>query len=260
MANISELTKSFIMDNEGDTFSISLWAGMGGVVLGGLVALALYLYPGTNFLAWLMYVGAPCFFGLGISALVAGLLERQAKFRKVGLVISVLVILLAIAAVFWKLYLDFDGIFVTVYVFFPWIVIPAMAVFAGIIAVALKKWQLNVCIPMLILWLIPIGFVIAYLLFLRIDGLPSTEGFTAAFALLFGPWATLVAKIGVWPNAGEFFHLPLAVGLTLALAATSTVVLKTKNKGVAGLSLILFMGLVFSWFAVGYGQLINCHE
>lgn len=101
------------------------------------------------------------------------------------------------------------------------------------------------------------------LLFLRAAlcrGFPAAEDITEVFALLFGPWATLAAKIGVWPNAGEFFHLPLAVTLTVAMVAVATVMLKVKNKSIAGVSIILFMALVLSLFAVGYVQFINCHE
>jgi hypothetical protein len=248
------------IDKNREAVSMSLVASIAGLALALMVTLAVYSKPSTNFLAWLIYVGPPCFFGLEISALTVGVFEGRAKLRKVGLIFSVIGILLAVGAALRKLYLDFDGIDITVYVFFPWLVAPIMAVFAGVWAVALKKERTKGTIPMFILWLTPIGMVAMALLFLLCGGGPAAEAITAVFALLFGPWATLAAKIGVWPNAGEFFHLPLAVTLTVAMAAAVTVVLKAKNKSIAGVSIILFMGLALSWFAVGYAQLIACHE
>jgi len=247
------------MDRDGDARSIGLWASVAGLAVAGMVALAVYLQWGTNFMAWMNYVGFPCFFGLEISALTAGVLEGRVKFRKLGLIVSVIGIILGIAAALRRLSLDFDGIFIAVYVFFPYVVVPVMAVFAGFKAISLKKGRGKGLIPMLILWLLPVGFVAAALLLLP-SGFPTVEKVTAEFALLFGPWATLAAKNGVWPNAGEFFYLPVAVGLTVALAATAVFVLRAKNGCIRGLLLILFMALIFSWFCIGYGQLINCHE
>ncbi|MCX5636731.1 MAG: hypothetical protein NTX52_03425 [Planctomycetota bacterium] len=246
------------IDKNSEAASISLVASVAGWALALMVTLAVYLKPSTNFLAWSIYVGNPCFFSLEISAFTVGLLEGRAKLRKVGLFFSVTGIIFGVVAALRKLY----GIN-NVFVFFPWLVAPNMAVSAGVWAIALKKERTKGSMPMFILWLTPVGMVAVALLFLRAAlcrGFPAAEDITAVFALLFGPWATLAAKIGVWPNAGEFFHLPLAVTLTVAMAAVVTVVLKAKNKSIAGVSIILFMALVLSWFAVGYVQLINCHE
>jgi hypothetical protein len=247
------------IDKNGEAVSMSLAASVAGLALGSVLALAISLGARADFYAWLIYVGTPCFFGLEISALVVGLLEGRAKFRKGGLILSAAAILVGLGAVFKKLHVDFDGIYITLYVFFPWLVAPILAVLAGLWAIAVKKGRARGSMAMLILWLTPVGFVLAGLLLVH-RGFPMTENITAAFAVLFGPWATLAAKIGAWPNAGEFFHLPLAISLTVALAAAATVVLKAKSKSVAGSSIIVFMALAFSWFAVGYGQLINCHE
>lgn len=206
-----------------------------------------------------------CFFGLEISGLIAGLLELRTKAGKIGLIVSAIGILLAVGAVrttAFKWQGSGTGA-MGIVVVFPCIVIAAMAVFAGIVAVARKTGRVSAWIPLLILWLMgPLVCDTAYI-FLTLVFNPSpsitlSQAVTPAFALPFGPWATLVAKIGDWPNAGGLFHLPLAIILTVILGAAVTVALKAKNKRTASLLLILFMPLSFVWFIIGFGQLLHC--
>ena len=75
---------------------------------------------------------------------------------------------------------------------------------------------------------------------------------------LCGPWATIVAKPSGWPNAGEFFSLPLAVAGTAALAIVVTASLVTRKKWVRVVCLSVSPALVLSWYAVGLIQLMCC--
>lgn len=138
------------IDKNSEAVSISLVASVAGWALALMVTLAVYLKPSTNFLAWLIYVGTPCFFSLEISAFTVGLLEGRAKLRKAGLIFSAIGILLGVGAALRKLYLDFDGIN-NVFVFFPWLVAPIMAVSAGVWAITLKKERTKGSMPMIIL-------------------------------------------------------------------------------------------------------------
>jgi len=248
------------------TFSVSLWAAVGGAVLAAAaVPLYLWVMPFSYWWRPTVLVIAMCFFGLEISGLMAGLLELRTKAGKIGLIVSAIGILLAIIAVrttAFKWQGSGTGAMGLVVVF-PCIVIAAMAIFAGIMAVARKNGRVSAWMPLLILWLLgPLVCDTAYIFFtLVFNPSPSitlSQAVTPAFALPFGPWATLVAKIGDWPNAGGLFHLPLAIILTVILGAAVTVALKAKNKRTASLSLILFMPLSFVWFIIGFGQLLHC--
>jgi len=250
----------------GITFSVSLWTALGGAVIARLLCpLYLWVMPLSYWWRPTVLVIAMCFFGLEISGLMAGLLELRTKAGKIGLIVSAIGILLAIGAVrttAFKWQGSGTGA-MGLLVVFPCIMIAAMAIFAGIIAVARKNGRVSAWMPLLVLWLLgPLVCDTAYI-FLTLVSNPSSsitlsQAVTPAFALPFGPWATLVATLGDWPNAGEFFHLPLAISFTVVLTAVVTVALKAKNKRTASLSLILFMPLSFVWFIIGFGQLLNC--
>ena len=177
------------MDEKDSTFSISLWAAVGGAALAGVVGVPLYFWS-----KWAIYVVALCFFGLEISALIAGARERRTKSGKIGLIASVIGILLAVAAVWTtgfkivRMPPELIGLFMV----FPCITIAAMAVFSGIIAVAVRKGRrINTWMPLLTLWLGPVAFITGYLLLAFIFDTSSrmTVGqvFTLGSALLSGP-------------------------------------------------------------------------
>lgn len=67
-------------------------------------------------------------------------------------------------------------------------------------------------------------------------------------------------SLGDWPNAGEFFHLPSAVILTVFLAADVIAALKAGDKRITSLATVLAAPLLLVWFINGFGQLLNCAE
>lgn len=111
-------------------------------------------------------------------------------------------------------------------------------------------YSLLLLVPSILLFGIPI--------FCRPDYISFGTSICMGIATLFGPWATLVAKCTNIPNAGEFFHLWLAVGLTLALSAVILISMLFTKKWITVLCIGIFVPLILAWLFVGFAQLANC--
>lgn len=79
-----------------------------------------------------------------------------------------------------------------------------------------------------------------------------------SLGLPFGPWATQVARLTSFPNAGEFFSWPTALLLTALLAALVYCTLRRTR--LAAYCLLPYAWLLIGWYAIGFGQLMNCLE
>jgi hypothetical protein len=235
-----------------------------------MVAAALVAVPMYFWSKLALYVVILCLLGLQISALTAGLREWHAKPDKVALTISAIGFLAAFSSVFMYAFrvlrISERGFVFGLCI--PCAAMTVLAVIAGLAAVARKNDRTRGLRALLILWLGPAEICSALYLLMwlvapagsmyQVHGL--TVAVTPAFALPFGPWATLAARFGNWPNAGEFFYLPLAVGLTVALAVIVAVALRAKDGRIAALSIVTSAPMFFCWFIVGFVQILNCAE
>lgn len=110
----------------------------------------------------------------------------------------------------------------------------------------------------LILWLLPGVWSVYSLVFNRPHDISLGTSICACIATLFGPWATLAAKIANIPHAGAFFHPWSAIGLTLGILATILVSILTTKKWIIVICIGLFTPLVLGWSFLGWGQMASC--
>jgi hypothetical protein len=245
--------------------SISLYASIGGVAAALLTAAVMYVIWGLGLpgLGWAgMTLCITILLVFQISGIAAGVSERDTTLGKAGLVVSIAVITAAVTdfILFLRPHHDLKILILMI------IPVPAilMGIFAGVTAVRLQSNQsLKIWKALLILWIMP---VVWYALLVFIPAILKggfyyrdwPQWVTAVMSILFGPWATLAAKLGSWPNAGEFFSLPAAVILTVILAELAAAAIRVRNCTVRGLAVIAFAPFIFVWALVGIGQLLNC--
>ena len=116
----------------------------------------------------------------------------------------------------------------------------------------------RVALFFLLLYAVPGVFMIFYHLVAAPRYVTGWTRLLGGLANLAGPWATLLAKPIGWPNGGEFFNLPLAIGASLALAAVVIAPLVTTTKIVRVVCMGLAVPFVLGWYALGLVQLMNC--
>ena len=103
--------------------------------------------------------------------------------------------------------------------------------------------------------LIVLGF-----LFDTVPYIPRATMAAGGIFSITGPWTTEVLRLTNYPNAGEFFSLPVAVVLTMALTGTMAALFVTRGGTHRCLLKLLHLGLVFCWYATALMQLVNCAE
>jgi hypothetical protein len=250
--------------------SISFFASIGGVVVTLLTAAVMHAIWGLD-LAGLGWAGRTLcivvLLVLQISGFAAGISERGTTLGKTGLVASIVVIIAAAAGFILFIWSPL-GLHTLILVLIP---VPTilMGVFAGVTAVRLqKKPSLKIWMALLILWIMPLVWCEVLISIPAIIGIFKSGcdyeqllrwGMGIA-TILFGPWATLAAKVVNWPNAGEFFSLPAAMILTIILTGLAAVAIGVRNRAIRGLAVIAFASFIFVWALVGIGQLLNCTE
>jgi len=242
-----------MIDEKDDRFSVSLLTAVIGLVLTcvvGVPSLIWWRMKDVNFASWVFLVFT-CLFSLEVSACTAWLRERREKSGKIGLVVSGTVMIVALVVV------GSTGVSVRGAVF-PILIVAGMAAVAGVVAVSRKNWRSRAVMLLVGLWLVPTALLTIGGILAQPDYITTVKSLAAGFALLFGPWATLVAKLCLWPNAGEFFNLPGAVALTAVLVSTVTAALRIEKRPIAAPCLLLCVPLIFSWTIIGAVQLVNC--
>jgi len=240
------------MHDRNDAYSISFRVALAGAVAAGLGLLGFYLSSGAYFYLWRLLAGLAVVFAyaLGIGALTAGVFERGARLRILGVIVS--------AAVIATVILKGQG--GGPFGLFFWLIIPVTAGLSGVTAVDVKNERVSRLVAMLVTYLTTAVFSAWFIVSLanyRADA-PVKRTVTGVLALSFGPYATLAAGFGDWPNAGEFFRLGGALALTFALVATMITVLKARNRALAGAFLIVLAAVVVLWFTLGYFELTAC--
>jgi len=109
----------------------------------------------------------------------------------------------------------------------------------------------------LLLWLLPGVWSVYSLVFGRPHDILLGTSICACIATLFGPWATLVAKLVDIRHAGAFFSPWLAVGLTMGLLATILASILSKRKWITVICIGLFIPLILGWSFFGWVQMAN---
>ena len=116
----------------------------------------------------------------------------------------------------------------------------------------------RVALFFLLLYAIPGALVVLFHVVASPQYVTGWTRLLGGLANLAGPWATLVAKPMGWPNGGEFFHLPMAIGASVALAAAVIGGLVTQIKIVRIVCMVLAVPFTLGWYALGLVQLMNC--
>jgi hypothetical protein len=235
--------------------SVGYCVAVGGLITSGLAVVVLH---GVARFGWEveMFLGAAMLVVFQICALASCLVERKTNHRKVGLALSSAIIVLAAAGVIRGVMQGqhWAGIVLR------GLVVPIIVI--GIVAAAVtvksqshprqRPWK-----TMLAIWLIPAAW---QMILFYADTLSIGSKMTAAAAVLFGPWATQVARIGNWPNAGEFFLFWPAMLMSILLAVVVFGMLRGKNRFVAGVFPSAYASVIVLWEILGIIQLVNCAE
>jgi len=121
-----------------------------------------------------------------------------------------------------------------------------------------RKTRPRLVVAYLLLWLAP--GIIASLVHLCAapDYIKFSTRILGAVSNLFGSWATIFAKLGDWPNAGEFFDFFYALVQTAALVVIVMISLITRKKWVQISCVVLFIPLILWWLYIGLVQLGSC--
>jgi len=120
------------------------------------------------------------------------------------------------------------------------------------------KARMRLGVAYLLLWLVPGIFAFCVHLFVRPDYIRLGTSAFGGFSNLFGPWATIIAKISDFPNAGEFFNLSYALIHTAALAAVVITSMIARKRWVQISCVALFVPLILWWLYFGFIQLASC--
>ena len=240
-----------MMDKDSHTFLISLWSGVGGLVLGGLVACLMYLW-----FPFAIYLVLLSVFGVEIGAVTAAFRELRNKLSKPILIIWIVGVLLApVLVLAGGLKLGYvrneDEL---IFPILHCIVVAIMGIIAGFKAVSIKNGQTKGLWTVIVLWVVPAGLSLPLL----VSPTRTSIASIGTIFPLFGPWATQIVRLVDFPNAGAAFHLPTAVLLTVVIFGLVLLLLLTKSKKMASLALILFMALIFPWYVIGWWQLAYC--
>ena len=241
--------------------SISLWAAIGAIILAPTVAL-LICANGTRLPALWQWVFVLVF---AITPLAAGathgFYDKSSLNARSGLLLCFLLLAAAVALTVLAFVHDRGLLLI-----WPIAIVSAAilngflaGIFTGRIRTEKSKPK---CRHLVVCWLagpLCVGLFCAYLTLCRkIPDEGVTYLTTPFYSLPFGPYATLVAKNGDWPNAGEFFFLWVAVLLTLLMLLPAAWFLLTKNRTVASLVLIVFATASTASLIVGFWQLLGC--
>lgn len=141
------------------------------------------------------------------------------------------------------------------------LLIPALIVMtvASLTAHRLRLPEVSAVVYFVAIWLLP-----GFLALLWLIGATATErkvfslhlyvGFLLAFP--FGPWATEAARLASFPNAGEFFSLPMALEWTAVLGGFAF--LAAYRRAWRPYVFIPFAWFILGWSYLSFGQLMSC--
>ena len=237
------------MHNKEDAITISLWTSLIGLALAALPVSAALVWGRTEFVGWLALTAAPVFFSLQISSITAGVIEHKSKSGMLAIAIATASIGLVLGAA----YLDpARYIFASLFAWPLFVAVPIVSILAGVTAIDVKHGRTKPLKPMLVLALTAFVLV-AWPLVRLLLGNPHCSlkhVLVALGLLLLGPWS-IVALVDHFDEAGFFFRLPFAIGLTVAIIGFSVMTLKAKKPRRAAILLILFAAVLLCCFSIG---------
>jgi hypothetical protein len=140
----------------------------------------------------------------------------------------------------------------------PMMVISLIAPF---ISVRLRRADVHAWRYYAAVWLIPAAFSLMLttgMLLMNRDHVRPHVLFGFILGVPFGPWASQVVRLVSFPNAGEGFHLPLALGFTVLLAIPPMIALVWRRW--AAHSFIPFAWIMAAWSFFGLVLLLSCTE
>jgi len=221
LRRIDQLKDGFIMDKKPTL--IGLYTSIGGYIVMPIIVLLLNSQLKGLWIS--IFLCSVPFFLVQVSSLTSSIHERFSVGGKAGLILSSI----GIAAVLFYIlhHTKANGLLFLSYFLLPSSVL--LGIISGISAIKIEKDKIvNKYKTMLVLWCIPALWFIVPLMFLRPKaGFQNLTG----LSVLCGPWATLTAKIGNWPNAGEFFILWVAIVMTLlAIASIALIITLVQDK------------------------------
>ena len=242
------------MHENKEGLAISFWTSLTGLVVAGLSALAIFMCRGNDFVVLPILIATPIFFGLQVSSITAGLSEYRSKSGKAALTISIIAVFLAIGMAYFR---PGRGILFELLMPLLFFAVPITGIVAGAAAIDVKNGKTRTLKPMLIIWFIAYVFTswpLTQMVFKSRD-----LAFIKLFALLFGPWASFITRLGDLHGSIDFFLIILCtgIGLTVALVAVSIMAIRAKRPRRAAVLLILFASLLLSWFGIGTIALLD---
>jgi hypothetical protein len=111
----------------------------------------------------------------------------------------------------------------------------------------------------LVFWIFPVLLCIMWLcLSPKMESISMSQWIYAGLISAFGPYATFFAHLGDLPNAGEFFSVIWALGLTVPLMAVVILSYVLKNRWFRILCYVLYVPLILFWVAFGFLQIGSC--
>lgn len=225
------------------------WAVL--VVAGAPLAAAMMLV--NRDLYMFVFLVAFCGFCLGYGGMISAWSERRTKRGRQGLALA------ATAVAASVLLVVVPGRFRFSPFLFVLLGLSIGPVLAPLLALRVRRSSVRVW-PLVVLWLapavtLPVWAIIDFWMG-RTAGARLVQAFTMPPLVLTGPWATQAGRLVDFPNAGEFFSLPLALALTVAVIAV--IGLYVKRERWRASIIIPYATLTALWAVIGFGQLLNC--
>jgi hypothetical protein len=238
--------------SEKASISISLCAAAGGFILTAVAGI-LYFTLSIDVIYVLLFWGIAAVFQ--VAGLIACRRQRHTTTGKAGVILACLglsAMVMSTAAAFLR-YIGFFGM----------TLVPAilMGVIAGLVfEVSQTKGLVSRWKAMIAAWLLPAIWFGLFWAFPAISGKygEPSQVITGAASILCGPWATLAAKLGNWPNAGEFFNLTSAAVMTVLLVLLAASITWIKKASIVSLGLIFYAAFIWVWSMAAVIQLLNC--
>jgi hypothetical protein len=235
---------------------IGLMAALcGGIIYAAAWLIFNYLVPSRNYEVG-FHVFSLAVAGVEMSALMIGISEWRRVHAKGYLILAAFIFVVTFGLAIVDLWHQERSPLLMLFI----VLFLIAGICLGAFTLALLRQRFRAATVLTLVCVTPgLLFLAIWLVIGFMNGKPAM-GLTGGLASFFGPWATLAAIPGVFPNAGEFFSLTWALILTLLLLATGYVVLHSGKVQAKCLGLVLMQFVIVFWYGFGFAQLMNCLE
>ncbi len=186
----------------------------------------------------------------GVSGIMAALREPFSRNNVLCFVLSLALLSIDFALAMFKS--DFSLLRLQ---FSPFVLFALVAPFAAIRArnsAVAPRYLLGV-------WLCPFALLLPAVGIAAVAGaLKPQNALGFVLAAPFGPWATQAARAVDFPNAGEFFHLPLSIVLTATVAGLTYYAVTHPRR--TAYAILPFAWVMVGWWGIALGQLLSAIE